>query len=130
LRPCTSGSAANLTQARSTASLQTSWPTGIVTDAAPPNVTGVIVPRTTLPEYSCRPTVTELNDTGCAPKVLEKRNLIVWPHRSGFTMERNVWLVAPSVFALGNGKPRSGWILAGANVVGAPGGYTGGTGGT
>jgi hypothetical protein len=39
---------------------------------------------------------------------------------------RKVCSVAPAVLAPGKGKPRSGWILAGAKVVGGAGG-TGGT---
>src|SRR5271165_589459 len=109
-------------------SLNTSWPTGIVTDFLPPKVTGVRVPSTMLPEYSCRPTVTLLKVTGCEPKTLEKRNRIMLAQRSGLTMDRKVCSVAPAVLASGKGKPRSGWILAGAKVVGGPGG-AGATGG-
>src|SRR5258708_4422609 len=103
-------------------SLQISWPTGIVTEREPPKVTGVSVSSTTLPEYSWRATVTALKVTGWVPKVLEKRNRIRLPHRSGLTIERKVWLDAAWLLAAGKGKPRSGWMLAGAKVVGAPGG--------
>jgi hypothetical protein len=74
----------------------------------PAQVTGVTVPSTRLPEYSWRATVTALKVTDWVPKTFEKRNRILLPQRSGLTMERKVWSVAPAVLASGNGKPRSG----------------------
>ena len=89
-------------------SLEISRPAGIVTDVLPLKVTRVTVPRTTLPEYSWRATVTSSKVTGWVPKTLENRNRILLPQRSGLTIERKVWLVAPAVLACGKGKARSG----------------------
>lgn len=113
---------------RAVASLQISWPGGMVTDALPPNVTLTSVPFTTLPEYSCRPTDTAPNVNGALPKTLEKRKRIRLPHRSGLTMERKVWSTAWFWLEAGNGNTRSGWMVAGAKVSGGPGG-AGTTGG-
>src|SRR5713101_8233407 len=62
----------------------------MVTDRAPPNVTGLIVSSTTLPEYSWSATVTALKVTGWVPKTLEKRTRIRLPQRSGWT-PRGCW---------------------------------------
>src|SRR5712692_7955576 len=116
-RPWTALSSASSTQDRRTGSLKNLSPAEIVTDRLPPKLTGVSVPLTTFAEYSWRPTVTFLKVTEVLPKTFEKRIRILLPHRSGLTMERNVWSTADApeaVVALGNGKARSGWMFAAA----------------
>src|ERR1700682_1183229 len=126
LRPWTAMSSSSSTHGSWMGSLKTRdsgpGPAGIVTDRLPPTLTGTRVPGTTFAEYSWRPTVTLWKVTGALPKTFENRIRIVFPHRSGLTMERNVWLTAaaPVVVALGNGKARSGWMFATAYWIGFP----------
>src|SRR5512143_1124888 len=101
----------------------------MVTEPFPPKVTGVRVSLTTLAEYSWSPTVTLPKVTGLLPKTFEKRIRIVLPHRSGFTMDRKVWLFAVAAVlgsVLGKGKTRSGWMFATAYWMGWPGWSTNG----
>src|SRR6266566_3272052 len=129
-RPCTDRSSSSATKDRWTGSLKTLCPAGIVTDRLPPNLTAVRVPSTTFAEYSCRPTVTFLKVTGALPKTFEKRIRMVSPHRSGLTIDRNVWLMAVApVVAFGNGNERSGWMFAAVYWMGEPGTRTNGCGG-
>ena len=69
--------------------------------------------------------------TGVVPKTFENRIRIVFPHRSGLTMERNVWstAAAPEAVALGNGNARSGWMFAATYWIGEPGMSTNGCAG-
>src|SRR6266446_3685254 len=132
LRPCTDRSSPSSTKDRCTGSLKTLARAGIVTEPLPPNLTAVSVPSTTFAEYSCRPTVTLLKVTGVLPKTFEKRIRMVLLHRSGFTIERNVWstaLAPGELVALGNGKTRSGWMFAVAGRMVWPGTRTKGCGG-
>src|SRR6267143_2183099 len=131
-RPWTAMSSSSSTHESWTSSLKILLPAGMVTDRFPPNLTGVSVPGTTFAPYSWRPTVTFLRVTAVLPKTFENRIRIVFPHRSGLTMERNVWSIADApegVVVLGNGKARSGWMFATAYWIGLPNSRTNGFGG-
>src|SRR3954469_17820590 len=99
LRPSTAGSRrekspVSWTKRTRTASLNTSWPAGTVTDCDPPKVTTVFVPATVAPEKECRPIAIRPKVTGPTPKAFERRMRIVSPQMSGFTIIRSVWLFA------------------------------------
>ncbi len=90
-RPASSGSAALVTKLRSTGSLVSAPPAGIVTLVRPRSKsTRRFVPAVTLPPLLCNPTNTSSKVTGRVPKTFVSRRRAVFPQRSGLTISRNV----------------------------------------
>ena len=100
-------SVASCTKGSDTASDQTCAPGATVTVFLPPKVSGRLLPATTAAPLICNPAKASSKVTGLAPKLLEKRNRILLPNRSGLMIIRKLCSWDPAS-GWGKAKDRSG----------------------